>query len=194
MTQTNPTNVFIAFEMLLEEMEVEIDFANKALAKAAEGRNYDGAHEALDRAKQATILRDNLVDLRKAWEMLMVSQQNKEEEEVVHNERRNRGRLQRGMRTPEPAFRQPILKVLVEKGGSARISDVLARVEQLMKSTLKPVDLEPLPSQPDAPRWRNTAAWERNTMVKEGLLKSNSPYGLWEITEAGRKALIESHR
>ena len=194
MTQNNPTNVFVAFEMLLEEMEVEIDFANKTLTKAAEGHDYDGVHEALERAKQATNLRDNLVDLRKSWELLMVSHQNKEEEEVVHNERRNRGRLQRGMRTPEPAFRQPILKALIEKGGSARIGDVLARVEQLMKSTLKPVDLEPVPSQPDMPRWRNTAAWERNTMVKEGLLKSSSPHKLWEITEAGRKALIESHR
>ncbi|RMH13146.1 MAG: hypothetical protein D6698_14360, partial [Gammaproteobacteria bacterium] len=37
--------------------------------------------------------------------------------------------------------------------------------------------------------WRNTAQWCRNTMVREGLMKSDSPYGIWEITEAGRKYL-----
>jgi restriction system protein len=72
------------------------------------------------------------------------------------------------------------------------LNDILTGIEQLMKSVLKPVDYEPLPSQPDSPRWRNTAQWERDTMVKEGLLKSNSPRGVWEITEAGRQALAKS--
>jgi restriction system protein len=188
MNENDPTNVFAAFEMLLEEIEVEIDFINKAGAKAFETRDYDSVREATERASHATTLRDKLVDLRKDWEALVPSHQDKEEE-AVHNERRNRGRLQRGMRTPESTFRQPILKALVEKGGSARIGDVLTRVEQIMKGTLKAVDFEPLPSQPDSHRWRNTAAWERNNMVKEGLMKSNSPYGVWEITEAGRRTL-----
>lgn len=72
------------------------------------------------------------------------------------------------------------------------MNDVLNGVEQLMKSVLKQIDYEPLPSQPDAPRWRNTAQRERDTMVKEGLLKSTSQRGVWEITEAGRKALDKS--
>ena len=74
------------------------------------------------------------------------------------------------------------------------MNDVLIRVEQLMKGVLTRVDYEPLASDPDAPRWRNTAQWARNTMVKEGLLKSNSPHGVWEISEAGRQALAKSAR
>ncbi len=38
-------------------------------------------------------------------------------------------------------------------------------------------------------RWRNTAQFARNTMVRKGLLKSNSARGIWEITEAGRRFL-----
>jgi len=38
-------------------------------------------------------------------------------------------------------------------------------------------------------RWRNTAQWCRHTMVQEGLLKRDSPHGIWEITEKGRQAL-----
>jgi len=194
MAQNDPTNVFAAFEMLLEEIEVEIDLINQAGSKTFQSSDYDGVAKQRKHASQATILRDKLVDLRKEWEVLMASSQDKEEEETVRNERRNRGSLQRGLRTPESAYRQPILQVLNEMGGSARMNDLLVRVERYMKTRLKQVDYEPLASDPDAPRWRNTAQWERNTMVKEGLLKSNSPYGVWEISEAGRQALAKSAR
>jgi restriction system protein len=192
MAQNDPTNVFAAFEMLLEEIEVEIDFINQAGSKAFERSDYASVEQHRQRASQATQLRNKLVDLRKEWDVLVTPHTDQVEEATIRNERRNLGRLQRGLRTPEAAFRQPILKVLTEKGGSARMNDVLNDVEQLMKSVLKQVDYQPLPSQPDAPRWRNTAQWERDTMVKEGLLKSTSPRGVWEITEAGRKALDKS--
>jgi len=72
------------------------------------------------------------------------------------------------------------------------MNDVLIRVEQLMREVLKQVDYEPLASDPEMLRWRNTAQWARNSMVKEGLLKSNSRRGIWEITEAGHTALNKS--
>jgi len=40
-------------------------------------------------------------------------------------------------------------------------------------------------------RWRNTARWARQWLVREGLLTSDSPRGVWEITEAGRAHLRE---
>jgi len=64
----------------------------------------------------------------------------------------------------------------------------------LMKGVLIRVDYEPLASDPEMLRWRNTAQWARNSMVKEGLLKSNSPRGIWEISEAGRVALTKGIR
>jgi len=51
------------------------------------------------------------------------------------------------------------------------------------------VDLEPLASDPKTPRWRNAACWARSAMVNEGLLKSDSPRGVWEISAEGRKRL-----
>lgn len=190
MIENNPTNVFVAFEMLLEEIELEIDFINKAGANAFQRSDYDSVEEYRERAHQATMLRNKFVDLRKEWETLVASHQDKEEEETVHNERRNMGRLQRGLRTPEIAFRQPILKALSEMGGSARMSDVLIRVEQIMRDVLKKVDYEPL-SADGVQRWSKAAQWERYSMVEEGLLKSNSRRGRWEISEAGRQALMK---
>ncbi|KUK31071.1 MAG: Uncharacterized protein XD63_1668 [Thermoanaerobacterales bacterium 50_218] len=60
-----------------------------------------------------------------------------------------------------------------------------------MKDRLNEYDLQPLPSTPEQARGRNTAQWCRYTMVSEGLLKPDSPRGVWEITETGRKQLLE---
>ena len=39
------------------------------------------------------------------------------------------------------------------------------------------------------PRWQRAANWARRHMVLDGLLKSDSPRGVWEISEAGRARL-----
>ncbi len=102
-------------------------------------------------------------------------------------------RLAKGLRTPESAFVVPILATLEELGGAAAMHQVLERVGALMKDTLKEVDFQSLKSDPGRPRWNNTAQWARNTMVEDGLLKKNSPRGVWEITEAGR-AMLKKRR
>jgi restriction system protein len=45
---------------------------------------------------------------------------------------------------------------------------------------------------PDNPRWRNAAQWARNSMVNEGLLKKDSPRGVWEISDKGKQYLTQS--
>jgi hypothetical protein len=58
-----------------------------------------------------------------------------------------------------------------------------------MRATLKDVDYEPLTADPDMPRWKIAAQWARNSMVKEGLSKNDSPRGVWQIIEAGIRFL-----
>ncbi len=99
---------------------------------------------------------------------------------------RRKGRLPKGLRTPEEAFRRPILEALVELGGRAPAKEVLDLVEHKMRDKLTPYDWERLRG--NKVRWRNTAQWCRNTLREEGLLKGDSP-GVWEITEKGRQAL-----
>lgn len=98
-------------------------------------------------------------------------------------------RLQHGLKTPEEAYRQPILQALVEMGGTGETGAVLDRVFELMKSRLNEFDLAPMPSDERTPRWRNTAQWCRHTLCEEGLLKSDSPRGVWEISDKGREWL-----
>ena len=114
------------------------------------------------------MFREKIVALREEWDVLegVRIQRADTEEEAVHIERRFLGRLQRGSRTSQGVYYQPILDVLKELGGSAKTSDVLDRLEQTMKSVLRQVDYEPLPSDSEI-RWRKTAQWARLTMVKK---------------------------
>jgi hypothetical protein len=102
------------------------------------------------------------------------------------------GRLARGLRTPESAFILPILRALDELGGKAPMQQVLEKIGAAMKDQFRDVDYQPLKSDPNHPRWNNTAQWARNTMVAEGLLKGNSQRGIWEIAAAGRERLRTS--
>lgn len=188
MIENDPSNVFSAFEMLLEEVEAEIDFVNGVGAKAFEARDYDKAKEALERTGVLTAFRDKVAGLRREWDDIATVAESHEDEETKAD-RRNLGRLRRGQRTPESAFYVPILRVLNDMGGSGKVADVLDPVGKLMKPVLKDVDYDPLASNPDNLRWRNAAQWARNNMVNDGLLKRDSPRGVWTITETGKKYL-----
>jgi hypothetical protein len=182
-----PTNVFVAFEMLLEEIEAEVELVNRAGAKAFENGNYDLTRSTLERAGQLTAFRDRADGLRREWEGLFAGAEDEADDEA-HAERRNLGRLQRGIRTPEQAYNKPILEVLATMGGSGQMGEVLEAVRKRMKNVLKKVDFEPLASDPNIPRWRNAAQWARNTLVREGLLRNDSPRGTWELTGEGLRA------
>jgi len=190
MIENNPTNVSSAFEILLEEVEAEIDFVNSVGAKAFDGRDYNRAKEALERTGALTAFRDKVAALRKEWDRLAASAE-REEDEETRNERRNLGKLRKGLRTPTEAYYEPILKTLDDMGGSGKVVEVLDCVGQIMKSILKDVDYQPLASNPDNLRWRNAAQWARNSMVNDGLLKTDSQRGVWEISDKGRKMLKE---
>lgn len=83
-------------------------------------------------------------------------------------------------KTPQRDYRAPILEALREMGGKGAKDDVLSAVEK--KMMLKPADYEVLSS--GEVRWRKSAQWERHVMARrEGILKSDSPRGIWEISE-----------
>jgi len=189
MIENNPSNVSSGFEMLLEEIEAEIDFFTRIGARAFESRDFRKVDEARGQAEQVTAFRDKVAALRKEWDA--ISGAETEQDEETKAERRNLGRLRKGLRTPESAYYLPILKALSELGGGAKMQAVLERVYETMKPILKDVDHQPLASDPDMPRWRNSAQWARNTMRQEGLIKDDSPHGTWEISEAGRQRLEE---
>ena len=97
-------------------------------------------------------------------------------------------RLERGKKTPDPAYKPAVLQALGELGGRAPVGQVLAIVERIMAPQLSDVDRERLSSGSDF-RWRNSAQWARNLLKNDGLLRDNSPHGIWELSDKGWKYL-----
>jgi Mrr N-terminal domain len=95
--------------------------------------------------------------------------------------------------TPVFAYWRPILEVLVEMGGSGQRLKVIGAVGEKMKGILKPADYGKLPKS-GWKRWSNRVVWQASNMrqPEQGLIKNDSPRGIWEITDAGRKWLDDN--
>lgn len=186
MARQDNTGVDAAFEILLEEIESVIEEVNQSGGRAFSDGKLDIAQQILTQAQALTDYRSNVASLRENWGELYAVQ---DEEVKAIVSKRDLGRLKKGLRTKEAFYYSPILRVLSNMGGRGEIGEVLDHVHVLVKDSLKPIDKEPLASDPKVPRWRNAACWARCSMVKEGLLKSDSPRGVWEISEAGSKWL-----
>jgi len=178
--------VDIAFEILMEEIEEVANGVNSEGSAAFENGDYDRAKQIIEDATRLADFRQKVKALQQEWQTSFPGVPRKKVK------RTSKGRLPKGLRTPDDAFRIPLLEALIELGGSAGMNGVLDCVAKRMRRQLNEYDMEPLQSDPNSIRWRNTAQWCRLTLVREGLMKSDSPRGVWEITTTGRKALETS--
>lgn len=103
--------------------------------------------------------------------------------------KRGRRRAVRGSLVPQSEYELPILQVLVEKGGRAPSREVIDALEPRLSAKLKDVDRSKTSS--GEIRWRNRAQFVRLDLVEKGEMAKNSPRGIWEITEAGRRRADE---
>jgi hypothetical protein len=88
---------------------------------------------------------------------------------------------------PEEAYELPILRVLEAAGGRLPTSEAITAVEPLVLDRLMPMDRDMLDS--GKSRWESRVVFTRLRLIKSGLLKSDSPRGVWEISDAGRRRL-----
>ena len=102
-----------------------------------------------------------------------------------------RTRAAAGTLLPEGQYVTPLLRALVDLGGRAPYRDVVDAVGRLLKDRLLEADFEHLNS--GVVRWENRLQFVRLNLVERGLLERDMPRGIWAITEAGRRALEESH-
>ena len=89
------------------------------------------------------------------------------------------------MKTPNAAYRQPILECLRQMGGSAKADDVLQCVERKLRAQLHPTDYELTDS--GQLRWRNTAQWGALHDGHGGLAEERLAQGYLEPRTTWRK-------
>jgi hypothetical protein len=88
----------------------------------------------------------------------------------------------RSPKTSNARLRELIVEALRRHGGSCHKSDVLRYMEQKLAEKLLPADMEWRETTRDH-AWQNNAAWERHQMTKDGVLKTGSSRGIWELSE-----------
>jgi restriction system protein len=179
-----------AFETLLKPLLEALNAAKEGVAQASAQGNFSLVVTLGKRCEDLQAQVQNLENLQKNWGTLIYVTSPASGTRKVRQDRKH---LSPGQKTPNRAFRLPILLALEEKGGKGPVAELLQRVEEMVKPDLKSVDYE-LIQDGRTIRWRNTAGWERDKMVKEGLLKSDSSRGVWEITEKGRALIKNSQR
>jgi hypothetical protein len=96
------------------------------------------------------------------------------------------GRAAPGSILSEREYESPILVALMRRGGKGHATEITDAVGEALGDRLTDLDRGNLDS--GEVRWRNRVQFTRLTLRKRGLLKSNSPRGIWELTEAGWEA------
>jgi hypothetical protein len=101
---------------------------------------------------------------------------------------RRQARAKSGTLLHESAYELPMLEIISEHGGRAAAREVLDELGTRLDGQLTEVDRQTLGS--GDVRWRNRAQFVRLRLVEQGDMVRNSPRGIWEITEQGRRRLV----
>ncbi len=175
-------NMFGEVTSSVDELMKKAKESSKHAFKVGDYRATTTLSENIQRMKQ---LKKNMAEIHKEFNNIEHSVTSIQ----IIEKPRTRGSNLRGKVTTGKDFITPILKSINELGGSVKTSDVLKKVKQKMSFKLNEFDKQPLPSNPSMPRWKQTAQSIRVQMVNDGLLKKDSPRGVWEISAQGRKAI-----
>ncbi len=183
-----------AFEALFASVAAALNESLARHSQAALKGNLKAMEIETDLQRKLVAARNQLQSLRDAWPLPGEAQPAASQPTTRRRKKRSTRakKLGRGKKTPQSDYVLPILQVLEEMGARGVVADVLDRVGEIMAGVLNEHDRGTLNS--GDIRWRNTAQWARQRMKEQGLLASNSPTGIWEITEMGRRRLCEQKR
>ena len=98
------------------------------------------------------------------------------------DKKKPRRKRSRSPKTGKDVLREQILQALKKLGGSGRVADVIEEIGKQLEGKLLPGDLEWREATNEY-AWQNNVKWERYQMIKDGLLRSDSPRGHWQLSE-----------
>ena len=179
-------NIIEVFDLLIEEIEGLLTLKRDEGAKAYRDGKIDVFQEVDKVVQFLEGLQESVNELRDTTVSFfqMPVGVSKKRADVPKKVRRRRASLDA---TPKDRYRPLILEILSELGGKAPSKVVERKVEERMQGHFRPDDLRPLDS--GEIRWRKRLHWCRHYMVEDGLLRKDSPRGIWEMTDLGRQEL-----
>lgn len=96
-------------------------------------------------------------------------------------------RAKTGTILAESEYELPLLEIIAEHGGRAAAREVLDELETRLGDQLTDVDRQELTT--GNVRWRNRAQFVRLRLIEQGDMVKDSPRGVWEISEQGRRRI-----
>ena len=192
---TTTTDVEAALDLLATQVREEIMRIRDEGADAMKQGDYDTAKSVIEFAGKLESFAGDVEKLVGQWNS--IAKQHDVEPETVKAivGKTFFQRARKGTITTDKEFRIPLLQALVKLGGSGKVKQVVDQVGKLMGGKLKPKDFELLKSGPETVRWRNKVMWARNSLVNElGYMRSDAPFGVWAISDKGRKWLDDQTR
>jgi len=126
--------IYLAFEMLLNEIDMEIDTIKKDIQKLSEAGSFADASIKANHAEQVSSFRHKVVNLQEQWKDVLSRIKQKGKKYSSLKGRNVSGRLPRGVKTPSKDYYGPIIQALIDLGGKAKSDDVLMQVEKTMRS------------------------------------------------------------
>lgn len=188
-------DILEAFDLLMEEIEDLLESKRNEGAEAYRKGETFVFQEADKIVNFLVELREAVEELRyKTLSFLQVPlkfpQPEGEASAQKHEGVRERHKRTSLDATPTHGYRLLILESLFELGGKASSKEVERKIEEKMKRYFRPDDLRAVSS--GQIRWRKRLHWCRYFMVRDGLLRDDSPRGIWEITDQGRRELLKS--
>ena len=96
--------------------------------------------------------------------------------------------------TPSPRrnYGLPILRALESLGGSGVTHQVLNLVYQFMEAANELREIDKSRRSDGQFYWNNRTQDMRRELINKGLMKDDSPRGVWEISDAGREYLLNN--
>ena len=175
-----------AFTCLIRMIEQQIDDVRESTSRHLNAGKYDKVKESIDLMEALVEYKDSLQEIRSQYPK--PGQRGKSKPKRNQRRRRSVERPMPGQTTSPSAFLDPILSILREEGGTAGPAIIMPQLESKMKEFLKASDFERLPAS-NKPRWVVAVRNARSELIEKGLLKENSPRGLWELSEKGWEAI-----
>lgn len=185
-----------AFDMLLEELERIIPDLNAQGKVLLDQKQYTQAHELINKAQGVVAFEAKVNALKEEWLKMQVPPTKAPQPAQPPNppknakviKRNEKNKLHEGLRTKNSDFHIPILRALVNAGGSRTFPDLIKALEHDMKDILNKHDWALL-ADAKSIRWVNNVGWAKAQLRMAGFISATAPNGIWEITLAGRQAL-----
>lgn len=176
-------------DLVFEEVERVIDSLNEQGAQKLKQREYEKAREAMELVERIEFFKNKIGEIKKDW--TQISDTTKKN---FHgkNGKKKQGKKPHSLGLPKGEFKFPLLEALGALGGSGDLNKVLELVFDTIKDELTEYDLKPIGSKSRDQKWRRKAFSCKFDLAKEGLIKTKSQRGIWELTAKGMN-ILNSH-